>query len=149
MNPIRVVNRTRGTVLGDQVKLADTLLSRLRGFLFRSEPSAGEGILLSPCQAVHMMGMRYPLDVVFIDEAGTVVATHPDLRPWAWTRMHRQALHALELPAGTILNSDTRTGDSLSWGTADGDLEGPVAPVEAPDAGPGIKAPREPERRPA
>lgn len=124
MKPIRVVNRTRGTVLGGRVLLADDLMARMRGFLFRTEPSAGEGILLSPCQAVHMFGMRFPLDVVFIDESGTVVATHPDLRPWKWTGLHRKALHALELPAGTILGTGTRTGDALSWATAGAEADG-------------------------
>jgi uncharacterized membrane protein (UPF0127 family) len=117
--PIRVVNRTRGTVLGDRVRLADSLVHRMRGFLFRSEPEPGEGILLTPCQAVHMIGMRYALDVVLIDEGGTVVATHSHLRPWRWTPIHRAALHALELPAGTISDTDTRTGDALSWASVD------------------------------
>ena len=132
MTPIRVVNRTRGTVLGGQVRLADDLLARMRGFLFRREPSPGEGILLSPCQAVHMFGMRFPLDVVFIDESGTVVATHPDLRPWKWTGLHRKALHALEVPAGTILGTGTRIGDALSWATAgaDGDAGGSASARE-------------------
>jgi uncharacterized membrane protein (UPF0127 family) len=140
MTPIRVVNRTRGTVLGDQIVLADTVLSRLRGFLFRGEPVTGEGILLSPCQAVHMFGMRFPLDVILIDESGTVVATHPDLRPWRWTPVERHALHALELPAGTILKSGTRTGDALSWSTTD------VEPDVEPDAGAGDPVQESPER---
>ena len=119
MTPIRVLNRTRGTALGDRILLADNVMSRLRGFLFRGEPEAGEGMLLSPCQAVHMIGMRFPLDVILIDEAGTVVAIHEDLRPWQWTPVNRQALHALELPTGTIGRTGTQTGDALSWATAD------------------------------
>jgi uncharacterized membrane protein (UPF0127 family) len=133
--PIRVVNRTRGTVLGDRVRLADSLVRRMRGFLFRREPEPGEGILLTPCQAVHMIGMRYALDVVLIDEGGTVVATHPHLRPWRWTPIHRAALHALELPAGTISDTDTRTGDALSWASVDPEPASDTETTEA--AGPG------------
>lgn len=115
MLTMRVVNRTRGTILGARVRIADNALSRLRGFLFRPRPEPGEGLLLSPCQAVHMFWMRFSLDVVFIGETGKVVAVHPDLRPWRWTPVYRAALHALELPAGTILATGTRTGDELSW----------------------------------
>lgn len=112
---IQVTNMTRGTVLGGDVQLADEIWSRARGFLFRSEPGHGEGMLLSPCQGIHMFGLRYALDVVFIDEQGRVVALHPELQPWRWTSLHRTAMHGLELPVGTIDRSDTRVGDVLSW----------------------------------
>jgi uncharacterized protein len=119
MTTIRVLNRTRGTVLGVRVRLADQLAARVRGFLFRPAPSAGEGILLSPCKAVHMFGVGFPLDVIFISEAGEVVATYRDLAPWRRSRLHGSALHALELPAGTIRATGTVVGDALSWATVD------------------------------
>jgi uncharacterized protein len=120
MPTIRVLNRTRGTVLGTSVRLADQLAARVRGFLFRPAPAVGEGILLSPCKAVHMFGVGFPLDVIFISEAGEVVATYRDLAPWRRSRLHGSALHALELPAGTIRATGTMVGDALSWATVDG-----------------------------
>jgi uncharacterized protein len=120
MPMIRVLNRTQGTVLGTSVRLADSLPRRMRGFLFRPAPAAGEGILLSPCKAVHMFGVGFPLDVIFISEAGEVVATYRDLAPWRRSRLHGSALHALELPAGTIRATGTMVGDALSWATVDG-----------------------------
>jgi uncharacterized protein len=119
MPTIRVLNRTRGTVLGTSVRLADQLAARVRGFLFRPAPAAGEGILLSPCKAVHMFGVGFPLDVIFISEAGEVVATYRDLAPWRRSRLHGSALHALELPPGTIRATGTVVGDALSWATVD------------------------------
>lgn len=121
MTLIRVLNRTRGTVLGSRVRLADGLWSRSRGFLFRPAPSAGEGILLSPCRAVHMYGVRFPLDVVFLSDTGQVVATYPRLLPWRRSGVHGSAYHALELPAGTIRATGTAPGDLLSWASVDGD----------------------------
>jgi uncharacterized protein len=119
MPTIRVLNRTRGTVLGTSVRLADQLAARVRGFLFRPAPAIGEGILLSPCKAVHMFGVGFPLDVIFISEAGEVVATYRDLPPWRRSRLHGSALHALELPAGTIRATGTVVGDALTWATVD------------------------------
>jgi uncharacterized protein len=124
MTFISVVNQTRGTLLGSRVRLADDMASRVRGFLFRPAPAGGEGILLSPCKAVHMYGVRFPLDVVFISEQGQVVATYRDLAPWRRSALHGSALHALELPAGTIRASGTLVGDVLSW----------TAAAEDPDA---------------
>jgi uncharacterized protein len=119
MTTIRVLNRTRGTVLGTHVRLADSLPARTRGFLFRPAPAAGEGILLSPCKAVHMFGMAFSLDVIFISGAGEVVATYRDLAPWRRSRLHGSAVHALELPPGTIRATGTVVGDALTWATVD------------------------------
>jgi uncharacterized protein len=121
MPTIRVLNRTRGNVLGTQVRMANTLPARVRGFLFRPPPSPGEGILLSPCKAVHMYGVGFPLDVIFISEDGQVVAIYRDLAPWRRSRVHGSALHALELPAGTVRATDTAVGDVLFWEPANGE----------------------------
>jgi uncharacterized protein len=140
MPTIRVLNRTRGTVLATQVRLADTLLSRFRGFLFRPPPPEGEGILLSPCRAVHMYGVNFALDVVFISEDGRVVASYRDLAPWRRSRVHGSALHALELPAGTIRSTDTAVGDQLFWEPVNGE-------AAAEEAAEREKETREAERR--
>jgi len=115
MRLLRVVNTDRDQELGSRVKLADSWLTRLRGMLARPAPLPGEGLLLSPCRSVHMFGMRFPLDVAFLDAEGSVVASYPSLQPGGRTRWHRRAAHALELPAGTLETSGTRIGDTLVW----------------------------------
>jgi uncharacterized protein len=129
MMTIVVLNHTRGCALGGRVRLADTLVNRSRGFLFRAPPALGEGILLSPCKAVHMFGMRFPLDIVFISDDGRVVAVYPNLKPWRSTRFHGSARYALELPAGTIHATRTAVGDSLSWTGATTEPDTPLPPT--------------------
>ena len=68
-----------------------------------------------PCRSIHMMGMRFALDVLFLDRMGRVIAAYPKLEPGARTAMERVALYALELPAGTVELTGTRVGDQLSW----------------------------------
>jgi uncharacterized membrane protein (UPF0127 family) len=102
-------------MLGSNIRMADTLGARLRGFLFRSQPAVGEGLFLAPCKGVHMYGMRFPLDVLFIDQAGLVVAAHPELSPGQRTPVYRTAMYALELPSGALAESGTSVGDRLSW----------------------------------
>jgi uncharacterized membrane protein (UPF0127 family) len=115
MRVLRVVNAGRNRELGRRIALADGWLARLRGMLARPAPQAGEGLLLTPCRSVHMYGMRFPLDVAFLDREGAVVASYPSLAPGARTRWHRHAVHALELPAGSLEASGTVIGDVLSW----------------------------------
>ena len=108
------VRRADGTVVA-LADLADTWWRRLRGLLGRPPLAEGEGLLLVPCRAVHMLGMRYPIDVAFLDGEGLVVAVHPSLEPGARTEWHRSAEVALEVPAGTLGRAAIRPGDRLEW----------------------------------
>ncbi len=107
------VRHAAGQLLADRVEIADGTWSRLRGLIGRSSLDAGEGLLLTPCQAVHMYGVRFAVDVVFLDEAGGVVATYEGLEPGTRTPVHRDAYQALELPAGTVHRTGTHAGDRI------------------------------------
>lgn len=112
MRLVRVVNRRHGGTLGTRIGLADRWWPRLRGLSGRT-PEPGEGLILRPCRAVHMFGMRCALDIAFLDRSGLVVATYAALPPGARSRWHSTARDALELPAGTLALTDTREGDTL------------------------------------
>jgi len=112
---MRIMNRTRGTLLGTNVRLADTWWRRLRGFLFRPEPRPGEGILLAPCDAIHTWGMTFPLDVIFLDGSGQVLKITEDLPPRRMCGRVHGAKYVLEVPAGTIRATGTLVGDAFSW----------------------------------
>jgi len=115
MRLMRVVNTRFDSELGTQIAMGDRWFVRLRGMLGRPEPKPGEGLLLTPCRSVHMYGMRYPLDVAFLDPSGRVVAIYPSLGAGHRTRWHGNASHALELRSGTLESSGTTVGDVLIW----------------------------------
>ncbi len=117
MRTVEARNAVRGTVLGGRVQVADRWWLRLRGLLGRTGLAEGEGLLIEPCQAVHMSGMKFPIDVAFLARDGAVVALYPGLAPGARTSWHRGARRALELPAGTIAATGTREGDVILCAT--------------------------------
>lgn len=113
MELVRVANPSRGTVLGWRVGVADRWWLRLRGLLGKPGLAEGEGLLLIPCRAIHMTGMRFVLDVGFLDAERRVVALYSGLGPGGRTRWHQTARQALELPAGTFAATRTEVGDML------------------------------------
>ena len=113
MKSLRLVNADRGTTLGTSVGLADGWWTRFRGLSGRDGLKCGEGLLLRPCRAVHMLGMRFPLDVVFTGADGRVVAVYENLQPNKRTKYHRAARDAIELPVGTVAATQTLAGDRL------------------------------------
>lgn len=112
---MRIVNRTRRTLVGDDVRLVDTWVGRLRGYLGSERPRKGQGILLFPCKAVHMFGIKFPLDVIFLDHEGRVLEVSANLTPGAHSGPVKEAHYVLEVPPGTIEDTQTRVGDEMSW----------------------------------
>lgn len=112
---VRIVNRTRGTLLAQRGEVADNWWRRLRGYLGRDRPIQGDGMLLVPCNAIHTYGMAFDLDVIFLDAKGQVLRILPEMKPWTRSVRVPDARYVLEVPVGTIETSGTNVGDELSW----------------------------------
>ena len=102
---------TSGAVLADQLRPAHTHWSRLRGLLGTRRLEPGEGLWLKPCRQVHTIGMRYAIDVAFLDDTHRVVGVINALAPGKFSPRLATATSVLELPAGTLarvgLSEDT------------------------------------------
>jgi len=83
------------------IRTADTFWARMRGWLGRRRLDEGEALWLLPCRAVHTLGMRMPIDVVFLDTRGVVVRVVSALPPGRAALCWRAA-SVLELAAGTM-----------------------------------------------
>jgi uncharacterized membrane protein (UPF0127 family) len=117
---LRVVNSTRGTLVGESIRVAETGLSRIVGLLGESHLPPGDGLLIVPSQGVHTMGMRFAIDVAFLDGQWNVIAIRRDLRPFRMTRVIWKAAAVLELRSGSLESSNTSVGDSLEFIAAEG-----------------------------
>jgi len=115
MRELSVVHAGSGVVVAEKVAVADSFLHRLRGLLARPQLKQEEGLLLLDCESVHTAGMRYPIDVAFLDADRTVVRSISGLRPWRLGLGGSAAVHALELPAGRLRETGTVAGVRLSW----------------------------------
>lgn len=104
-------DRTRSAV-ALAIDLATTRAERRRGLLGRDSLGTNEGLLLTPCIAVHTAFMRFPIDVIFIDRDGRAVRVVPQVRPWRITASLR-AHAVIELAAGTAAATDIQVGDLL------------------------------------
>jgi uncharacterized membrane protein (UPF0127 family) len=49
---------------------ATTLKARLLGLSFMRPPPPDHALLIPNCRSVHTFGMRFPIDVTFLDERG-------------------------------------------------------------------------------
>lgn len=90
------------------------MLSRMVGLLNRSNLPSGEGLFLDKCNSIHMIGMKFAIDALFLDKKGIVVGMLENFPPGKISKVFFQAKSCLELPAGTIANTRTEVGDKVS-----------------------------------
>ena len=109
----KIVNLTSGSILTDRARVADSFASRFAGLLFSPPLAPGEGLLIRPCSAIHMIGMKFAIDAVFLDRDWRVVGLADRIAPWRLSRVYWKSQACLELPAGTITNTATKLGDQM------------------------------------
>ena len=83
-----------------EVEIADSFLKRLRGLMFRQRLDERHGLLLAPCNSVHMLFMRFAIDVIYLDENFCIKKIVSNLPPWIGMSVCFGARGALELPGG-------------------------------------------------
>lgn len=109
------LNETALTVVAERVARADTFATRLVGLLGRSGLGQDEGLWISPCRGIHTMGMRFPIDALFLDDRQTVVGLREEMPPWRSSGFVKGALSVLELPAGAIRRTGVAMGDRIDF----------------------------------
>ena len=111
MRYVRVINRTTGQTLAERAPVADTIWTRFRGLQLRPSLPRGEGLVILPCESIHMFFMRFPIDAVFATREGRVVRVGRGCRPWTVGPFAPRALYCVELPAGAA--AETSEGHTL------------------------------------
>lgn len=109
---LKISNSTRQSELADCAELAERGATRRKGLLGRQGLAPGEGLWIRPCEAVHTFFMRFPIDLVYLDRSLRVRKLRSNVGPWRMSAC-LSAHSVLELPAGTILQTQTKPGDTL------------------------------------
>lgn len=109
---MQIFNITRKTQLASNAVVAGSGAKRTKGLLGRKSLEPGEGMWIVPCEAVHTFGMRFPIDLVYLDRKHRVKKVRSNVVPWRLSAC-LSAHSIIELPSGTIGETLTQTGDLL------------------------------------
>lgn len=96
-----------------RLEVADNFVSRFCGLMLRKDIGKTDGLLLSPCNSIHMCFMRFALDIVYLDAEGQVIRIVPHLRPWLGLSLCLKASAVIELPAGRAAELELTTNCML------------------------------------
>jgi uncharacterized protein len=108
-------NRTRSQYLATRLTVAQTHWSRFIGLIGQTASTfpQGRGLWIVPCRGVHTVGMRIPIDVVYLTGDNIVLHLEYGLRPWRFAPIRIRAASVLELPESTVRSTGTTIGDQL------------------------------------
>ncbi len=113
---MRLKRRSDNQVLLSSLLIADTFLRRLIGLLNRDSISDQEGMLFPKCSAIHTIGMRFPIDVIFMDRSQRIIKILPNFPPnriMFWPV--RGSYYVLEVKGGWCQDRGINEGDILEW----------------------------------
>ena len=110
---MNALNVNTGKELSNNVKVADSLLKRMRGLLGKKKILPGESLWIRPCMSIHTFLMKFPIDIVFLNRSNQVIAAVKNLKPNRITGFYLKSASVLELPAGTLDATDTKVGDKI------------------------------------
>src|SRR5215469_7621367 len=111
---LRISNVTRQAELADCIDVADSVQKRRKGLLGRDKFSAGEGLWIVPCEAVHTFGMKFAIDLVYLDRDKKVKKVRHRV-PSGRLSACFTAYSVLELASGSVRRTGTIPGDQLEF----------------------------------
>jgi uncharacterized membrane protein (UPF0127 family) len=110
---------TKQTWLATKVRKADNFFTRLVGLLKRTHLGPEEALWLMPSKGIHTIGMKFPIDVVFLTKSNEVIGLISGMPPYRISSVHFRGYSVIELPNGTIRKSRTEIGDKLEISLAE------------------------------
>ena len=100
----------------ESIEYANTFWKRFWGWMGKRQVSDEQGIILAPCNAIHTFGMRFAIDVIFLDQNQKVLMFIMNVPPGRMLRCPH-AHFVVELVGGTLdrLPFSISKGNQLIW----------------------------------
>ncbi len=107
---MKVINKTKKTILAENIIIPTSLLDQSLGLLKYPKPAA---MMLHTRFGIHTFGMSYPIDVLILNKQNRIVAINKNMKPnkiFLWNIRYETIL---ELPGETIHKTRTEFGDLI------------------------------------
>jgi uncharacterized protein len=117
MNPVPVAGEYQifvgDKLLLDKCEFSGSFLFKARGLMGRKSLPQGRGILLCPCNSIHMFFMWFPIDALFLDRHWRIVRVCSRIQPWQFSPIVWNSRAVIELPAGLSEKAAVKVGEQV------------------------------------
>lgn len=111
---MKAVIINKNITISQNVIEASNLINRAIGLMFRSHLEPNNSLLINPCNSIHTCFMKFPIDVIFIDNKNKIIKIIRGMKPWRFSSIHFKSKKVLELNSGTI-GAGVEVGDILEF----------------------------------
>lgn len=106
----KLINKSNNTIISQDLKKAVTFFDKTLGLLNKSNPRF---IMFQTRFGIHTFFLNKPIDVIVLDRDFKVVKVAQTLKPNKLFFWNPRYSYIIELPQGTIIKTNTQTGDIL------------------------------------
>lgn len=117
MKKIIIINNNR--IVTKNAELADSFFTRFRGLMFRESIEQDYALVITPCNQIHMLNMKFAIDVIYLAESGEVVKIERNVQPGKICKTVKQAKSVIEVNAFAAARLGIREGDILKMTVRD------------------------------
>jgi uncharacterized membrane protein (UPF0127 family) len=110
----RLRNVTTGEVIASNVERANGFWRRLLGFIPNPRIHPDDGLWFDECSAIHTVGMRQSIDVVFVDRSRRVLRVDRSVQRFRVAVTCSGAHAVIELGEAALEGRDLLAGDELA-----------------------------------
>ena len=109
----KIIIKKNSQIITDNAQRADNFFTRFKGLMFVKEIEDNYALHITPCNQIHMLNMRFALDVIYLDENGRVVKVDENVQPGKICKTVRNAKSVIEMKASAAAKLGINQGDVL------------------------------------
>lgn len=103
----------KGEIITANAEIADSFFRRFMGLMFRREIADDYALHILPCNQIHMLNMRFPIDVIYLSESGEVVRIDENVPVGKICKTVREAKSVIEMKSFAARRFGINRGDVL------------------------------------
>lgn len=113
MTRLKLQNLTKDIEVLDDIIIAESFFSRLKGLLGKKGLDKGQGLVIRPCNSVHTIGMKFSIDLAFVNEDNQVIHIIQDLKPGKLSPIIKGSKFVIEVASGEFSHDNLEIGDII------------------------------------
>lgn len=111
-------NASTGHIIANKITQPRGWYKRTLGLMGCKSLDEGEGIWLDDCWGIHTIGMKFSIDILFLNGELRITGMERNVKPGRLAVSQSQARHIIELAIGTLDKNELLKGDRVRIATA-------------------------------